>query len=98
MSQQDEPGLARLSEEILSYLGAHPQAADTVDGIVGWWLPRQRHYEAVDRGQGRSGQIGGEWIAGENNAGERNGVVCRSSAKNPLSIMSLILWVNKDWC
>ena len=49
MSQQDEPGLARLSEEILSYLGAHPQAADTVDGIVGWWLPRQRHDEAVDR-------------------------------------------------
>jgi Fe2+ or Zn2+ uptake regulation protein len=49
MSQQDEPGLARLSEEILSYLGAHPQAADTVDGIVGGWLPRQRHDEAVDR-------------------------------------------------
>jgi len=27
MNQQDEPGLARLSEEILSYLRAHPQAA-----------------------------------------------------------------------
>ena len=51
MSQQDESGLAPLSYEILSYLRAHPQAADTVDGIVEWWLPRQRHDEAVDRVQ-----------------------------------------------
>jgi Fe2+ or Zn2+ uptake regulation protein len=51
MNPQDEPGLARLSEEILRYLRTHPQAADTVDGIVGWWLPRQRHDEAVDRVQ-----------------------------------------------
>ncbi len=51
MSRQDEPALARLSDEILSYLRAHPQAADTVDGIVEWWLPRQRHDEAVDRVQ-----------------------------------------------
>ena len=51
MSRHDEPDLARLSDEILRYLRAHPQAADTVDGIVGWWLPRQRHDEAVDRVQ-----------------------------------------------
>ena len=51
MSQQDELGLARLSDEILRYLRAHPQAADTVDGIVEWWLPRQRHDEAVDQVQ-----------------------------------------------
>jgi hypothetical protein len=51
MSQQDELGLARLSDEILRYLRAHPQAADTVDGIVEWWLPRQRYDEAVDQVQ-----------------------------------------------
>ncbi len=51
MSRHDEPDLARLSDEILCYLRAHPQAADTVDGIVGWWLPRQRYDEAVDRVQ-----------------------------------------------
>ena len=28
--------------EILDYLHAHPAAADTVAGIVDWWLPRQR--------------------------------------------------------
>ena len=51
MSQQDELGLARLSDEILRYLRAHPQAADTVDGIVEWWLPQQRYDEAVDQVQ-----------------------------------------------
>ena len=51
MSQPTEPDLTPLSGEILRYLRAHPQAADTVDGIVEWWLPRQRHDEAVDRVQ-----------------------------------------------
>ena len=51
MSWQVESGLAQLSDEILNYLRAHPQAADTVAGIVEWWLPRQRHDEAVDRVQ-----------------------------------------------
>lgn len=32
--------------EILAYLRAHPSAADTVDGIIAWWLPRQRHETA----------------------------------------------------
>lgn len=49
MSQQ--AGLTPPSDEILRYLRAHPQAADTVDGIVMWWLPRQRYEEAVDRVQ-----------------------------------------------
>ena len=51
MSQHDEPGLTPPSAEILRYLRTHPQAADTVDGIVMWWLPRQRYEEAVDRVQ-----------------------------------------------
>lgn len=51
MSQQDEPGLARLSDDILRYLRTHPQAADTVDVIVQWWLPRQRYDDAVSRVQ-----------------------------------------------
>jgi hypothetical protein len=32
-------GIAR---EILRYLHAHPDAKDTIDGIAGWWLERQR--------------------------------------------------------
>jgi hypothetical protein len=51
MSPPDASDRTLPSAEILRYLRAHPQAADTVDGIVMWWLPRQRYEEAVDRVQ-----------------------------------------------
>lgn len=37
------------ADEILAYLDAHPQAADSLEGIVLWWLPRQRFVEARAR-------------------------------------------------
>jgi Fe2+ or Zn2+ uptake regulation protein len=30
-------------QEIIEYLRRHPEAADTVDGILDWWMPAQRH-------------------------------------------------------
>jgi hypothetical protein len=32
--------------EIVAYLHAHPSAADSLEGIVDWWLPRQRYETA----------------------------------------------------
>ena len=34
---------------VLEYLHQHPQAADSLEGIVQWWLPRQRYQTALDR-------------------------------------------------
>ena len=51
MHPHDALGLARLRGAILRYLRAHPQAADTVAGIVAWWVPRHLHAEAVERVQ-----------------------------------------------
>lgn len=28
--------------EIIEYLQTHPAAADTIDGILDWWIPAQR--------------------------------------------------------
>jgi Fe2+ or Zn2+ uptake regulation protein len=33
-----------LRREIIEYLRSHPEAADTVDGILDWWIPKQ-HYD-----------------------------------------------------
>lgn len=33
-------------QEIVEYLHVHPHAADTVDGIIQWWLLRQRYETA----------------------------------------------------
>ena len=30
----------------MAYLDAHESAADSLEGIVTWWLPRQRYVEA----------------------------------------------------
>ena len=32
--------------EIIEYMRAHPEAVDTVDGILDWWIPMQRYVNA----------------------------------------------------
>lgn len=39
---REDPDVARLALEIKRYLDSHPNAADSLDGVVGWWLTRQR--------------------------------------------------------
>jgi len=35
----------KVSLKILRYLEQHPNAADTLEGIVDWWVPKQSIYE-----------------------------------------------------
>lgn len=38
-----QPGGGEIEISVLAYLDHHPQAADTLRGIVNWWLPQQRY-------------------------------------------------------
>lgn len=40
--------IVKIAEEIQQYLRTHPHAADSCEGIVRWWLTRQRIHEASD--------------------------------------------------
>jgi hypothetical protein len=37
-----------LSQRILSYLAKHPEAGDTLEGIVTWWLEQETIDQIVD--------------------------------------------------
>jgi len=43
MTRKDEAGEHEVERAVLAYLHQHPDAADTLDGIVSWWLPQQRY-------------------------------------------------------
>lgn len=36
-----------LAAEICAYLDAHPDAADTVDGVVQWWIVHERWLRGI---------------------------------------------------
>ena len=43
-----EDRIDRVAGDVVRYLAAHPDAADTVEGIARWWLARQRYDDARD--------------------------------------------------
>jgi hypothetical protein len=43
------PGGVKVTEEVLLYLDRHPGAADSLEGIVQWWLPQQRYETERER-------------------------------------------------
>lgn len=42
----DGDGGREIENAVISYLGNRPRAADTLEGIVSWWLPLQRYETA----------------------------------------------------
>lgn len=47
----DERDVDALADEILRYLHAHRHAGDTPEGIVHWWIKRQRLEDSIVRVQ-----------------------------------------------
>ena len=43
-----ETTITDVAQEILDYLRAHPGAADTLDGVVQWWLQHQRYLHGLE--------------------------------------------------
>jgi hypothetical protein len=41
MPPQEAETISSIAGQVREYLSAHPKAADTLEGIAGWWLPQQ---------------------------------------------------------
>ncbi|HEY5616337.1 MAG TPA: hypothetical protein VIK60_00240 [Vicinamibacterales bacterium] len=49
MSHAAEGEARAVAAEIVRYLRAHPDAADTLDGAARWWLPQQPGREVMEQ-------------------------------------------------
>jgi hypothetical protein len=47
-----EQHTAKLAEAIMNYLDCHPNAADSIAGIMQWWLPHDLSSASLDDVQG----------------------------------------------
>lgn len=45
----DARAVEQLACEVREYLDRHPEAADTLEGIVAWWMARQRFEQSAER-------------------------------------------------
>ena len=43
MRDKKDAVVLALADELAAYLESHPDAADTAEGILTWWLARQRY-------------------------------------------------------
>ncbi len=41
MQEEERETIGAIANQVRDYLSAHPNAADTLEGITGWWLPQQ---------------------------------------------------------
>lgn len=46
LTDSDKVARSDLRREIIDYLRGHPEAADTIDGILDWWIPMYRYENA----------------------------------------------------
>ena len=47
----DKTDIPEIAQQVRNYLLMHPNAADSLHGVLRWWLPRQRYEESLDKMQ-----------------------------------------------
>lgn len=47
MDQDIDKSVLMIAKEIQTYLEKHPHAADSAEGVMRWWLSKQRFEESV---------------------------------------------------
>ena len=84
MSQENEKNeIGKLAQEIAEYLRAHQDAADTLEGIVNWWLQRQRLKRCAEKIQKvLQSQVGRGMIQKALDMLEEGGVVRKHADRN----------------
>jgi hypothetical protein len=73
-----------VADEVLEYLHRHPAAIDTLDGIVNWWLPRQRYETARARIQQALDRLVAQGLVESKMLADGTTVYCRRGADTQL--------------
>jgi hypothetical protein len=60
---QRSADLSETAQDILSYLVERPQAQDTLEGVIQWWLLEQEIKKQIDRAQAALNELIAEgWV------------------------------------
>ena len=49
MPKNDDEENKILAKQIVRYLESHPEAADGLEGIAKWWIPKQQYIESNEK-------------------------------------------------
>ncbi len=62
--------VSRVAEQILAYFVEHPDAQDTLEGVVQWWLLQQRIRTAVGEVEAALAELVGKGFVVEHRGGD----------------------------
>jgi hypothetical protein len=48
-SEKSDDDITEIARRIERYLESHPNAADSAEGILRWWLARQQYEESISK-------------------------------------------------
>lgn len=70
----------RLTAEITDYLAAHPEAADTAEGVAQWWVGRQRYDRLMAAVEAALTRLVAQGVVSCREAADGTVYYCRGSA------------------